>query len=684
MIYKNALLIDKLIICFITLFLATLTNSIFLNQIGYYGAFLLILYKMSFRKEIQFKKTGLEFFFLAFIIAEFISFLFSLNQSQAFHFMMKRILLIPTFYVFTVYCDSLEKAKYFFNIYMLFALISAAIQIYYSYDYIVYKLYKVYNSGPVVFQHPITASVILSFTAIFAFSFFLSDKKTNKNKILYFLAFLGTTIALVANFKRTGWIGFATALFFMLVLSRKTILIALIIAISLVMLTLDQNYSRINLYEIGVKGFCLNNTYETNGKARKLAFSDNYVLAADNEEGIISVDSVGKIKNIFTPPSPAWYIKHWRDSIWIVLLMDMRFVALEGSGIDTLIFRAEFSSPGLLGSIFINNEALYALDRDSGLTAYINPYNLTETRRRKDIKNSQLLNVTLEYFYFYSDENKEFIVYSKRNLLPDSILLKKKISDASNFLFVKDIAIISDYEGTKTLFISKDTLKFSEINSGLKNCYFIIGDDKYYLFSRSGKVSKITFNEKKEIEIINSFDLGYSPPDVLIDGERVYTIDVKESRIKTIWDPYTPTNATRIQMWTAAIKIFLDYPLFGVGDIGVEKLHQKYGSKYEVAYHGHFHSNFFHLLATLGLFGTLAATMIFVFVIYKSVKFYNRLKEYEFYSAYSLGAFGCMISFIVSGLTEFNFGDHEIITLVWFIAGLNFAIYNVWKKNYSK
>jgi hypothetical protein len=46
-----------------------------------------------------------------------------------------------------------------------------------------------------------------------------------------------------------------------------------------------------------------------------------------------------------------------------------------------------------------------------------------------------------------------------------------------------------------------------------------------------------------------------------------------------------------------------------------------------------------------------------------------------FASSFSLGVIGSFIAFLVAGLTEMNFGDHEIITMVWFMVGMNYEFY---------
>lgn len=78
-------IIDSAIFIFIIIFLLSLSNSIFVNQLGYYGALILILIKAAVTKQNQFSKTGLEFAFIWYILAEILSTIFSKESGASFH-----------------------------------------------------------------------------------------------------------------------------------------------------------------------------------------------------------------------------------------------------------------------------------------------------------------------------------------------------------------------------------------------------------------------------------------------------------------------------------------------------------------------------------------------------------------------------------------------------------------------
>ena len=80
-------------------------------------------------------------------------------------------------------------------------------------------------------------------------------------------------------------------------------------------------------------------------------------------------------------------------------------------------------------------------------------------------------------------------------------------------------------------------------------------------------------------------------------------------------------------------------------------------------------------MATLGLFGLLAVIYLFYKIIRIDLNIYKKLKDKPFASSYALGALAAFCGFIISGLTELNFWDHEITTLIWFTFGLNIAFF---------
>ena len=130
--------------------------------------------------------------------------------------------------------------------------------------------------------------------------------------------------------------------------------------------------------------------------------------------------------------------------------------------------------------------------------------------------------------------------------------------------------------------------------------------------------------------------------------------------------------------------MFKDHPVFGVGDIDLQRLYKEYKKPYDKEIQGHMHNNFIHVLVVLGLFGFLAFCFLIIKIIRIEWNIWKETKGEAFISSYALGSFACFFAFLISGLTEMNYGDHEIITLVWFTLGLDIALYYFFKKGKTK
>ena len=57
---KSYKILDWIILSFFVIFILSLSNSIFINQVGYFGALLFILIKTFLTRKNHFTKTGLE------------------------------------------------------------------------------------------------------------------------------------------------------------------------------------------------------------------------------------------------------------------------------------------------------------------------------------------------------------------------------------------------------------------------------------------------------------------------------------------------------------------------------------------------------------------------------------------------------------------------------------------------
>lgn len=142
------------------------------------------------------------------------------------------------------------------------------------------------------------------------------------------------------------------------------------------------------------------------------------------------------------------------------------------------------------------------------------------------------------------------------------------------------------------------------------------------------------------------------------------------SRAMSIADPTLGSNLSRIHMITTGWRMFLDYPIFGTGNIDLRELYVTYTEPIDPAEGGHLHNNYIMILVTLGAVGFLAVMGLFVKIFLTEQGILKRTRTHWLFGNITLGCLAAYIGFLVSGLFEFNFGDHEIAVFLWFTVGV--------------
>ncbi len=116
------------------------------------------------------------------------------------------------------------------------------------------------------------------------------------------------------------------------------------------------------------------------------------------------------------------------------------------------------------------------------------------------------------------------------------------------------------------------------------------------------------------------------------------------------------SNMERIAFYKTAIKVFSEKPLLGIGFKNFEPNVVKYKQKYDIEFTdraGHAHSNYFEHLASTGALGLLCFLLFCFFWLKESYK--------------EPILFSFVISFLITGLFQYTFGDGEN---VFFLMGM--------------
>jgi O-antigen ligase len=150
-------------------------------------------------------------------------------------------------------------------------------------------------------------------------------------------------------------------------------------------------------------------------------------------------------------------------------------------------------------------------------------------------------------------------------------------------------------------------------------------------------------------------------------------------RVKSIVDIEHPSNASRLVMWQTGWKMFINNPMIGVGDNKVMEVYQYYRPQMTEAEHSHLHSNIMMILATNGIIGFAIWVGLFILIFLKYLKYY-RMKFNDEYKLMILGCILVLISFHISGIFEWSYGDAEVFSVLFFILSVPF---NFYKFNFS-
>jgi O-antigen ligase len=145
-----------------------------------------------------------------------------------------------------------------------------------------------------------------------------------------------------------------------------------------------------------------------------------------------------------------------------------------------------------------------------------------------------------------------------------------------------------------------------------------------------------------------------------------------KERMLSIADINHPSNHARIVMWETGIKIFKDNPVLGVGDVDINKVYRQYKS---VEFHGegsHMHSNFFQILVNFGIIGLVSWLALMLYILFRQIRTYLSSRDSESVNVLAAISICSMAALMVSGLTEWNFGDAEFAAIMWFNLSLAF------------
>lgn len=129
----------------------------------------------------------------------------------------------------------------------------------------------------------------------------------------------------------------------------------------------------------------------------------------------------------------------------------------------------------------------------------------------------------------------------------------------------------------------------------------------------------------------------------------------------------------RFRLWKAQIAMFLENPVLGVGWNNSERRSKEYIDKLfgesQTNFYGHAHSEILQILSSTGVVGLLAYLWIWGSVFWMGIKVWRSSKD-PWLKAFYFGVLAALVGFHLQGLTQWNFGDAEVLHNIIFLWAL--------------
>jgi O-antigen ligase len=147
-------------------------------------------------------------------------------------------------------------------------------------------------------------------------------------------------------------------------------------------------------------------------------------------------------------------------------------------------------------------------------------------------------------------------------------------------------------------------------------------------------------------------------------------------RFLSMGDPGDRTVKERVYMWRSGLAMWQTSPWLGVGPGGVKREYGRYALPEAIKKRtGHVHNTPLQILVEQGVIGLAAWLWIWGEFYVRAVGFLRRLPDTAAQDrALIAGSLAAIAGFLVAGLTEYNFGDSEVVMVAWTIMAVPFVV----------
>ena len=151
---------------------------------------------------------------------------------------------------------------------------------------------------------------------------------------------------------------------------------------------------------------------------------------------------------------------------------------------------------------------------------------------------------------------------------------------------------------------------------------------------------------------------------------------VLRHRFLSMSDPEEAGVRERVYMWRSGLAMWRERPLLGVGPGGVKREYSRYALPEAFKKRtGHVHNTPLQILVERGVLGLAAWLWVWVAFFRKGIDVLRRLPEdAPRERALVVGSLAAIVGFLVGGLSEYNFGDSEVVMVAWAVMALPWLV----------
>ena len=147
-------------------------------------------------------------------------------------------------------------------------------------------------------------------------------------------------------------------------------------------------------------------------------------------------------------------------------------------------------------------------------------------------------------------------------------------------------------------------------------------------------------------------------------------------RFRSMFDPAEAGITERFYMWRSATLMWRERPLVGWGPGGVKRVYSQFAQPGAFKQStGHVHNTPLQILVERGALGFAAWLAIWLGFYWHAVRLLKRLEVGRTLErALVAGSIASVTGFLVAGLSEYNFGDSEVVMVAWTVMALPWTV----------